>query len=140
MQGSPPPQNGSMQGNPPPRQVIPDNVWGLETPQQAIFPPQGQGMEVGYYPSTNATTALILSIVGLATGFACFPLCGLLAIPGLVMGNSAVNLTKSMPGHPDTGTAKAAQVIGWITLGLMLLALALFALFIVIELQGGNAW
>ena len=126
-----------MQGNPPPQQVIQGGVW--ENPhQQAGFP--AQGIPVAYYPSTNATTALVFSIVGLASGLACFPLCGLLAIPGLVLGNSAVNLTKSTPGHPDTGTARAAQVIGWITLGLMLLAFALFALFVVIELQGLGAW
>ncbi len=121
-----------MQGSPPPQKIIQGGVWEAP-PQQAGFPPQG--IQVAYYPSTNATTALIFSIVGLACGFACFPLCGLLAIPGVVMGNSAVNLTKSMPGHPDSGTAKVALVIGWITLGLMLLALAIFAVFIMIELQ-----
>tara|TARA_B100001093_G_scaffold514316_1_gene588078 strand:- start:1676 stop:2050 length:375 start_codon:yes stop_codon:yes gene_type:complete len=122
-----------MQGSPPPQQIIQGGVWEAP-PQQAGFPPQG--IQVAYYPSTNATTALIFSIVGLASGFACFPLCGLLAIPGVIMGNSAVSLTKSMPGHPDTGTAKVAQVIGWITLGLMLLAIAIFAVFIMIEVQG----
>jgi len=126
-----------MQGSPPPQQIIQGGVWE-NTPQQAGFP--AQGIPVAYYPSTNATTALVFSIVGLASGFACFPLCGLLAIPGVIMGHSAVNLTKSMPGHPDTGAAKAAQVIGWITLGLLLLAFAVFALFVVIELQGGNTW
>ena len=126
-----------MQGQPPPQQIIQGGVWE-NTPQQPGFPPQG--IQVAYYPSTNATTALILSIAGLATGFACFPLCGLLAVPGLIMGNSAVNLTKTMPGHPDTSAAKAAQVIGGITLGLLLLFFAFIAIFIVIEVQGGNTW
>ena len=120
-----------MQGSPPPRQIIQGGVWE-NIPQQAGFPTQG--IPVAYYPPTNATTALILSIVGLASGVACFPLCGLLAIPGVIMGNSAVNFTKSMPGHPDTGAAKVAQVIGWITLGLLLLGLAFVSLFVISEL------
>tara|TARA_B100000459_G_C8579577_1_gene202621 strand:+ start:866 stop:1252 length:387 start_codon:yes stop_codon:yes gene_type:complete len=121
----------TMQSTPPPRQIIQGGVWD-NVPQQSAFPQQG--LQVGHYPSTNATTALVLSIVGLAAGFACFPLCGLLAIPGVVMGNSAANLAGSMPGHPDTGTAKAAQVVGWITLGLMLIFVAFIAILIFADL------
>jgi hypothetical protein len=33
-----------------------------------------------------------------------------------------------MPGHPDAGMAKAAQVVGWIVIGLTLLGIIGYAL------------
>ena len=69
-------------------------------------------MNVGQYPQTQATVALVLSIVGL-TGICCFA-----AIPGLIMANTALETTKQYPGHPDQGLATAGKIIGWITIGL----------------------
>lgn len=119
-----------MQGSPPPQTIV--GVWDSPQPQQATFPIHGAQM--GFFPKTNASTALTLSILGLALGVMCFPLCGLLAIPGLIMGQSSLNVTKSIPGHPDSGAARAAQVIGLITLGLLLVMLAIFVLVIMTEL------
>jgi len=38
-----------------------------------------------------------------------------------------------MPGHPDANTAKIAEILGWITLGLMLLALLGIAALIMLD-------
>ena len=123
-----------MQGSPPPQTLV--GVWDSPPPQQTPFPVQGAQM--GFYPKTNASTALTLSILGLALGVMCFPLCGVLAIPGLIMGQSSLNMTKSMPGHPDSGTARAAQVIGLITLVLMVLAVGAIAMMIGLEMSNSN--
>ena len=94
------------------------------------------GAQMYVFPKTSASTALGLSIAGLALGFMCFPLCGLLAVPGFFMSQASLNITNSMPNHPDSGTAKTAQIVSLITLGLMLVAVALFMLFIVLEMNG----
>jgi len=127
-----------MQGTPPPRQVIPQpskvaskygdgpEVWS-QIPNQGQFPTQGQyqiplqpGMAMGYFPTTNATLALVLSVLGIV-GCSIFT-----AIPGLIMANIALQTTKSMPGHPDEGIAKAAQVVAWISIGLAIVGMLLF--------------
>ena len=74
------------------------------------------------FPATSAVTALVLSILGLV-GCGCCT-----AIPGLILANNVLVVTNQYPGHPDTGMAKAAQIIGWIVVGL---AIA-FILFYVI--------
>jgi hypothetical protein len=84
-------------------------------------------------PKTSASTALGLSIAGLALGLLCFPLCGVLAIPGVFMARSSAAVTGSMPGHPDANTAKIAEILGWITLGLMLLAFMAFVALIMLD-------
>tara|TARA_B110000467_G_C18141538_1_gene379057 strand:+ start:413 stop:736 length:324 start_codon:yes stop_codon:yes gene_type:complete len=105
-------------------------------PQNLSLPVSGTMM--GYYPATSASTALALSIIGLASGVMCFPLCGLLAVPGLIMGHTAVGVTKSTPGHPDTSAAKAAQVIGLITVGLLLLFFLVISAVIALEVSSGT--
>ena len=49
------------------------------------------------------------------------------------MSQSSLNITNSMPGHPDASTAKSARIISLITMALMLLAVALFVLLIALE-------
>ena len=131
-----------MQGTPPPRQILlepskvaakygdgPD-IWG-QIPNQGQISTQDQyqipiqpGMAMGYFPTTNATMALVLSVLGIVGCSICT------AIPGLIMANTALQTTKSMPGHPDEGIAKAAQVVAWICIGLTLLSLVGYALMI----------
>ena len=83
----------------------------------------GTVMMGGGYPQTSALTALILSVVGLLFGGIC------LAIPALIVANGALAITNQFPGHPDASTAKAAQVISWITIAITLLGfLAIMAL------------
>ena len=83
-------------------------------------------MNVGQYPQTQATIALVLSIVGLM-GFSCCT-----AIPGVIMANSALEITKQNPGHPDQGLAKAAQIVGWITIGLWIVIIGFYLLMFVV--------
>ena len=83
-------------------------------------------MNVGQYPQTQAVVALVLSVVGLM-------MCGLCtAVPGVIMANTALGTTKQYPGHPDQGLAKAAQIVGWISIGLWVVGLALYFLMIVV--------
>ena len=93
-----------MQGTPPPQLIFtqPTNVeaqygdgsevWG-QTPNQAQYQVPNQehyqipiqpAMGMGYYPTTNATVALVLSILGFV-GCSIFT-----AIPGLIMANTAL--------------------------------------------------
>ncbi len=89
-------------------------------------------MNVGQYPQTQATIALVLSIVGLM-GFSCCT-----AIPGVIMANSALQITKQNPGHPDQGLANAAKIIGWISIGLTIAFVGLY-LFIIIVAVAASA-
>jgi len=72
--------------------------------------------------------ALVLSILGIVA-------CSIFtAIPGLILANGALQITNSMPNHPDAGIAKAAKIVGWIAIGLFALTIVIytgmFALFI----------
>ncbi len=79
---------------------------------------------VGQFPETQATVALVLSILSIAFG------CGLCtAIPGLMMANTAIETTSQYPGHPDHGMAKAAQVVGWIGIVMGIIALLVLVLY-----------
>jgi len=105
------------------------------TPPQVVVSQQqqqpfvsGTPMVGGAYPATSATTALILSILSLVCGGVCF------AIPGLIMANSALAITNSHPGHPDSGSAKAAQVISWIVIGITIAMVGFYAFFFVFML------
>ena len=83
----------------------------------------------GGYPQTSAQTAMILSIVSIFVGGIC------LAIPALIIANGALAITNQMPGHPDAGSAKIAQVISWIVIGLTLLVIG----FVVMVIAGAGA-
>lgn len=73
-------------------------------------------------PSTNATAALILSIVGII-GSLFYGLGIIFAIPGLVLANGALIITNQFPNHPDAGVAKAAKICAWIGIGIAILML-----------------
>ena len=49
------------------------------------------------------------------------------------MARSSAAVARSMPGHPDANTAKIAEILGWITLGLMVLALMGFVVLILLD-------
>jgi tellurite resistance protein TehA-like permease len=94
------------------------NVSEGDAPEQ-IYVQAGQ-FRPGEMPTTNATVALILSIVGLV-------MCGLCtAIPGLILANGALEITKQYPTHPDAGIAKGAQIVGWITIVIWILIILLY--------------
>jgi len=101
-----------------------------------------QGAPMGQFTQTNAMLALILSIVGLLiqpffVGFGV-----LLAIPSLILANGALTITNGQPGHPDHGSAKAAQVISWINIALtiigiiIIIASMILVLFVSIAVMG----
>jgi hypothetical protein len=79
---------------------------------QAHQPVVGMEMPNVGMPATSALTALVLAILGLFCG-------GIfLAIPGLIVANGALAITNQYPNHPDAGSAKAAQVLSWIVIGI----------------------
>ena len=127
-----------MQGRPPRRtsdapqqQVIQGGVWDQQPGQPGNQIPLQPGMAMGYFAPTQATLALVLGVLGLVGCSICT------AIPGLIMANSALATTGSQPGHPDAGTAKAAQVISWITIGLALLGVLFYgAMFAILAATG----
>jgi hypothetical protein len=42
------------------------------------------------------------------------------------MANGALVITNQYPGHPDAGTAKAAQVISWVVIALTTAAVVIY--------------
>ena len=106
------------------------------TPQQPTITGSpvavGMGMPVTgqFFPTTNAMLALILAC-------ASFVVCGIfLSIPAVILASQALKITQSMPNHPDHGTARAAQIVGWINIGLAILVFVGFAALLTLE-QGG---
>ena len=106
------------------------------TPQRPVMTGSpvaiGMGMPVTgqLLPTTNAMLALILAC-------ASFVVCGIfLSIPAVILASQALKITQSMPNHPDHGTARAAQIVGWINIGLAILVFVGFAALLTLE-QGG---
>ena len=113
-------------GTPPVTNVISGEAQPASQSEVLYVQGMSNPMNVGQYPSTNATVALVLSIVGLM-GFSCCT-----AIPGVILAGSALEITKQHPGHPDQGLANAAKIIGWISIGLTIVLTALYLLFIIV--------
>ena len=90
----------------------------------------GGSLISGQFTQTNATLALVLSSLGaiLLFIFAPFSLC--FSIPGVILAHGAAAITKNQPGHPDSGMTLAAQIIGWIVTGLVIIGTLAFILFI----------
>ena len=96
------------------------------TPQQPVV--TGHPVAVGmgapvvgqFYTPTSAMTALILACLSFVT-------CGIfLSIPAVIMASRALQITGSMPNHPDHGTAQAANIVGWINIAIFVLAILLW--------------
>ena len=111
---------------PPPTNVISGETQPESQTEVLYVQGMSNPMNVGQYPSTNATVALVLSIVGLMR-FSCCT-----AIPGVIMASSALEITKQHPGHPDQGLANAAKIIGWISIGLTIAFVGLYLFIIII--------
>jgi len=106
-----------------------DVPWGNPT-KNAASSVQVQGNSiVGQYTETNAVMAMILAAVS-------YFMCGICsAIPAVIMANGALQITRSQPGHPDQGLAKAAQIMGWVMIILTVLGILIWG--ILIFLVGG---
>ncbi len=79
---------------------------------------------VGQFPATQALAALICSVLGVTV-------CCLLPPVGLLLANSALEVTNQHPGHPDHGLAKAAQIVGWIGIVLLILSVIFMIIYFV---------
>ena len=90
-----------------------------------------QDAPMGQFTQTNAILALILSIVGIILTFT-LGCGGVLAIPAVIIANGALTITNGQPGHPDSGTAKAAQVISWIIIVLTIIGIIVIIAILVI--------
>ena len=85
----------------------------------------GNPMMMGMFPQTNAMVALILACLS-------FVACGcFMSIPALILAQGALQITESIPGHPDQGSAKAAQVVAWVNIALTAIGAFLYVLLII---------
>ena len=118
-------------GTPPVTNVISGEAQPASEAEVLYVQGMSNPVNVGQYPSTNATVALVLSIVGLM-GFSCCT-----AIPGVIMANAALETTKQYPGHPVQGLAQAAKIVGWITIGLGIAIIGFYLLLFVVAVALG---
>ena len=113
-------------GAPPETNVISGQAQPASQADVVYVQGMNNAMNAGQYPQTQAVVALVLSVVGLM-------MCGLCtAVPGVIMANTALGTTKQYPGHPDQGLAKAAQIVGWITIGLWIVIIGFYLLMFVV--------
>ena len=124
--------------NTPPQQMVMGQVGQpMAQPQQIVV---GQPMQGGMMntmmmvPTTSATTALVLSILSIFCGGIC------LAIPALIVANSALKITNQYPGHQDAGTAKAAQIVSWIVIILTGLGILFYGMLIATAVGSGSGY
>ena len=81
---------------------------------------------MGQYTETNAVLAMVLAAIS-------YFLCGICsAIPAVIIANGALQITSNQPGHPDHGLARAAQIMGWIVIGLTVAAILFYILLFVV--------
>ena len=81
---------------------------------------------MGQYTETNAVLAMVLAAIS-------YFLCGICsAIPAVIIANGALQITSNQPGHPDHGLARAAQIMGWIVIGLKIAAILFYILLFVV--------
>lgn len=80
------------------------------------YAPQGAGYAGGQSFAKDAQTAMILSIIGIVC-------CGICGIIGLVLGMKAKKNMQASGNFEGQGMATAAIVMGWISIGLMVVYL-----------------
>ena len=125
-------QPGVPQGSPPTAFGAPVGGYPGAGAPQGYQPYGAAGSGITYQRSSNAGVALGLAIAG----FFC---CGLLAIPGLVMGRNEVKAIDAGQADPtQRGLALAAYIVGGIVIALNV-AVILFYLVVVIALAGSSA-
>ena len=113
----------------PPQQVIGQPSVLVGQPAVGVGVPMG----MGGFPATQATIALVLSILGLVGCGVCT------AVPGLILANGALAITKQYPNHPDAGSANVAMIIGWIVIALTLIGILIWVFIIVLAGAGAVA-
>lgn len=104
--------------SPPP----PPSPYGQQPPPPPIPPtPHIPG-------NSKATTSLVTGIVGLLC-------CGLLGIVAVITGKQAT-AEAAAAGLPQPSNAKAGIILGWVSIGLMVLILAVYVILAVVGLAG----
>lgn len=105
--------------------------WANPTKNSSSSVQVGGATMSGQFTQTNATLAVVLAAIGaiLLVGSGGGGIC--CSIPAIILANGALTITNSQPGHPDAGTAKAAQTIGWIVTAITILVIIGFLLIIV---------
>ena len=105
--------------------------WANPTKNSSSSVQVGGATMSGQFTQTNATLAVVLAAIGaiLLVGSGGGGIC--CSIPAIILANGALTITNSQPGHPDAGTAKAAQIIGWIVTAITILVIIGFLLIIV---------
>ena len=110
-----------MQPQQPQPQVVYTQAQNPGVQQQNVVGGMPTGTVVlGGFPQTNATLALVLSLVSIFAGGIC------LAIPSLILANGALKITNQIPGHPDGQQAKIAMIVSWVVIGLYILLILLY--------------
>ncbi len=105
----------------------PPGSWGPQQP----YPGVGYGAPT-YAKQSQATTALVLSILGIVL------CCGILCIPGMIMGRNEVkNIDAGLIAPSNRGTAQAAFIVGLIGTGIMAAVVLFYAFIVVLAVIGG---
>jgi len=107
-----------------------------QIPQGSVQPMMGMGSDMRGEQSTQATAALVLSLISLVGGLLFF-LPFILAPVSLILANRSLNVTKMHPGHSEHGVARAAQIISAIVTTLLLIGVLIFGLFIALLMTSG---
>ena len=119
------------QVSPQPQQFAPNNYGQIGgtpgyQPQPIAVGQAPFGMMQPAFASTSATAALILSILGLL-GSSCYGIGFLFILISAILCIGNGKVIKANPMHPDRGTHKAAVIINWITIVIVLLFVILIA-------------
>lgn len=112
------------QVSPQPQQFMPNNnaqIGGTPgyQPQPIAVGQAPFGMMQPAFASTSATAALVLSILGLL-GSSCYGIGFLFILISAILCIGNGKVIKANPMHPDRGTHKAAVIINWITIAIVL--------------------
>ena len=113
------------QAAPQPQQFAPNNYGQIGgtpgyQPQPIAVGQAPFGMMQPAFASTSATAALILSILGLL-GSSCYGIGFLFILISAILCIGNGKVIKANPMHPDRGTHKAAVIINWISIVIVLL-------------------
>ena len=113
------------QVSPQPQQFAPNNYGQIGgtpgyQPQPIAVGQAPFGMMQPAFASTSATAALILSILGLL-GSSCYGIGFLFILISAILCIGNGKVIKANPMHPDRGTHKAAVIINWISIVIVLL-------------------